>query len=71
MLALTGGERQVSVPAENYRALVSALEARFPGMAEALDRSAVAIDGQIYQDAWLEPMAADAEVHFLPRIEGG
>ena len=71
MLALTGGERQVDVPAENYRALVSALEARFPGMAEALDRSAVAIDGQIYQDAWLEPMAVNAEVHFLPRIEGG
>ena len=32
---------------------------------------AVAIDGQIYQDALLEPIGADSEVHILPQIAGG
>ena len=35
------------------------------------DGLAVAIDGQIYQDTWLEPIPADAEVHVLPQIAGG
>jgi hypothetical protein len=32
---------------------------------------AVAIDGQIYQDALLEPIGPDSEVHILPQIAGG
>ena len=71
MLPLTGGERQADIPAENYRDLLKALEARWPGLGEQLEDSAVAIDGHLYQDAWLEPIGTDSEVHFLPRIEGG
>jgi hypothetical protein len=32
---------------------------------------AVAIDGQIYQDPFLEPISPNSEVFFLPRIGGG
>jgi sulfur carrier protein ThiS len=32
---------------------------------------AVAVDGEIYQDGWLEPIGPDSEVHLLPRIGGG
>ena len=32
---------------------------------------AVAIEGQIYQDPFLERIAPDSEVYFLPRIGGG
>ena len=32
---------------------------------------ACAIDGQIYQDAFLEPLQSDSEVFFMQRIEGG
>jgi sulfur-carrier protein len=32
---------------------------------------AVAIDGQIYQDALLEPIGRDSEVFILPQIAGG
>jgi len=32
---------------------------------------AVAIDGQIYQDAFLEPLQVNSEVFFMQRIEGG
>ena len=71
LLAHTGGEREVEVVAENYRDLLLALEARWPDVREPLNKSAVAIDGQIYQDAFLEPINADSEVFFMPRIEGG
>jgi molybdopterin converting factor small subunit len=71
LLAYTGGEREVEVPAGNVRDLLVALEQRFPGSREALGKSAVAIDGQIYQDAFLEPLEPGSEVFFMQRIEGG
>jgi len=71
LLELAGGVREVDVPAENYRDLVRALDERFAGMSEALDEMAVAIDGQIYQDAFLEPLEPNSEVFFMQRIEGG
>ena len=52
--------------------IAAALEARFPGFRDALGaRFAVAIDGEILQDAWHEPLAAGAELHFLPALSGG
>jgi hypothetical protein len=35
------------------------------------DGMAVAIDGDIHQDALLEPVGPDAEIYFLPAIRGG
>ena len=71
LLTHTGGEREIEVAVANYRELLVALEARWPGVREPLNKAAVAIDGQIYQDAFLEPIGADSEVFFMPRIEGG
>jgi hypothetical protein len=43
-----------------------------PALARPLeDGVAVAIDGQIYQDALLEPIGPDSEVFILPQIAGG
>ena len=69
--ALTGGIRVLEINAENYRDLRSSLTQRWPDLGAVLERCAVAIDGQIYQDAFLEELAADSEVFFMPRIEGG
>ena len=69
--AATGGVREISSTAENVRALHAELTARWPELAELLPKSAVAIDGQIYQDAFLEPIGVDSEVFFMARIEGG
>lgn len=66
-----GGQRVVVTDAENVRDLLLELEARWPGSREVLGRCAVAIDGDIYQDAFLEPIGRDSEVFFLQRIEGG
>jgi hypothetical protein len=71
LLGFTGGEREWHCPAENYRELVKALVQRWPELEEPLERIAVAIDGNIYQDAFLEPIDPDSEVFFMSRIEGG
>ena len=39
-----------------------------PHLAEGV---AVAIDGQIYQDALFQPIGPDSEVFLLPQIAGG
>ena len=67
-----GGETEFEIEAADVRRLIAALDARFPGIGPELEREmAVAIDGQIYQDPFLEPIAPDSEVYFLPRIGGG
>ena len=71
LLAFTEGNKVVHVTANSYKRLVAELENLWPGLAEKLERTAVAIDGQIYQDAWLEPIEVSSEVFFLQRIEGG
>ena len=45
---------------------------RFPGLgAHVEDSMAIAIDGEIHQDALGEALAPDAEVVFVPMIAGG
>jgi molybdopterin converting factor small subunit len=69
---LTGGVAAVDLVAKDVRGAVAALEARFPGFTDALGtRFAVAIDGEILQDAWHEPLPAGSELHFLPALSGG
>lgn len=70
--ALTGGLDHFEVDASTVRALLAALDARFPGLGElAREQMAIAIDGEIHHDALAEPLAADAEVVLIPRIAGG
>ena len=67
----TGIER-VELAARDVRSVVKELDARFPGFAERLgERFAVAIDGEIVQDPWLEPVPTGSELHFLPPLSGG
>jgi len=68
----TGGETEIEVAEDSIRAVIRALEAQYPGIGIVLRTDmAVAIDGQIYQDALLEKVPAGAEVAFIPAIEGG
>ena len=71
LLSHTGDTREVTVEAGNFRGIVRALDGKWPGIEAVLMKTAVAIDGQIYQDAWLEPVRPDSEVFFMHRIEGG
>lgn len=71
LLQHTGGQHEVELLAGNFRELLLALDQRWPGIEEVLTKCAVAIDGQIYQDAFLEPLNGDSEIFFMQRIEGG
>jgi len=68
----TGGEREIEVEVSNIRQLFRVLGERYPALKPHLDAGlAVAIDGEIYQDSWLEPIPPDSEVHVIPQIVGG
>lgn len=72
MLGHTHGIRELEVTASSYRELVVALEKRFEGISDVLlNRTAVAIDGEIIQTPFLEAIGPDSEVFFMARIEGG
>ena len=67
-----GGEREFEIDARSVAQLFRRLAERHPGLARHLEQGlAVAIDGQIYQDALLVPIGPDSEVHILPQIAGG
>ena len=67
----TGGESTVRIEASRAVDLLARLVERFPGLAGQLDDIAVAIDGEIYQDAGYQAVRATSEVHLVPRIAGG
>ena len=71
-LAHTGGEKEFEVDARNLRGVLKAMDDRFPGLGAYLEEeTSVAIDGQIRETAYFQPLHADAEVYFLPKIEAG
>jgi len=69
---LAGGEDHFEVDAATVRALLAALDARYPGLGELVrSQMAIAIDGELHHDALDEPLAPDSEVVLIPRIVGG
>ena len=68
----TGGVAELELDAASVRGLILALDDRFPGLGDYVQRRmAIAIDGEIHQDAWAEPLAPDSEVFLIPKIGGG
>jgi sulfur-carrier protein len=68
----TAGVKELEVHAESFRDLVAQLDRRFPGISKVLiGKVAVAIDGDIVHDPFLDPVRPNSEVYFLHRIEGG
>ena len=70
--AYAGGREAFEIGGGTIRELLVELGAQCPKLKPLLDQGvAVAIDGQIYQDALLEPIREESEVHVLPQIAGG
>jgi sulfur-carrier protein len=68
----TGGVTELEVEAANVRQLFTRLGEKYPALLPHLETgSAVAIDGQIYQDALFQEIGPDSDVHILPQIAGG
>ena len=71
-LELTGGITEFEVEATSFRRLILELEKRFPGLGHQVEESmAVAIDGEIYQDAYGAPLLPGSEIVLIPKIGGG
>jgi molybdopterin converting factor small subunit len=67
-----GGRTSFEVEAANVMQLLRALGERYPELRPILDKGvAVAIDGQLYRDAQLQPVPEGAEVYLMPRVAGG
>ena len=68
----TDGVTEVDVEADTVGRLIAALEARFPGLGEFVDRRmAIAIDGEIHQNSWTSSIGPASEVYLIPKIGGG
>ena len=68
----TEGVGELELEVATVRQLFRRLSELYPALGDHLDDGfAVAIDGQIYQDAWLQEISDDAEVALLPQIGGG
>lgn len=66
------GQSEFELDAKNVRQLFAELAVRYPALAPHLEEGiAVAIDGEIFQDAWFATIGPDSEVHVIPKIAGG
>ncbi|HEY1447536.1 MAG TPA: MoaD/ThiS family protein [Caulobacteraceae bacterium] len=69
---LVGGLAQLDIEADNVRRLIEAIDRQYPGSADYIDkRMAIAVDGEIHQDAGAIPLTPASEVFLIPRIGGG
>jgi len=69
---ITGGVAEFQLSATSVKQVFEQLTDLHPALARHLeDGVAVAIDGQIYQDALFEPIGPDSDVYLLPQIAGG
>ena len=70
--AFTGETTAFDVDADTVRQMIAELDRRYPGFGEHIERRmAIAIDGEIHQDALFEPLRAESEVYLIPKIGGG
>jgi len=68
----TGGLDAFDVDARTVRSLIRELDIKYPGLGELVEANmAIAIDGEIFQDALAAELQADSEVILIPKISGG
>ena len=66
------GEAKTEIQATNYRSLVAEVLGKYPKLDEdEILKMAVAINGELVHDPFLQQIPLNSEVHFLLRIEGG
>ena len=68
----TGGQTEFEVEADTIHRMIRELDRRYPGLGDQIDQGmAVAINGEIFQDAYSETLSPDSEVFLIPKIGGG
>jgi molybdopterin converting factor small subunit len=70
--AFTGDVTEFDVEGDTVRRVIEALDRLYPGFGEHIERRmAIAIDGEIHQDALFEPVGSNSEIYLIPKIGGG
>ena len=68
----TGGLKEFEIEANTLRGVIKALDERYPGLGEHLEEeTTVAIDGEIHEVGYAQPVRPGCEIFFIPKIEGG
>jgi sulfur-carrier protein len=68
----TGGVKEFDIEAQTLHDVIKALDARYPGLGEHLEEeTTVAIDGEIHEVGYYQPVRPGCEIFFIPKIEGG
>jgi molybdopterin converting factor small subunit len=68
----TEGVREFEIQARTVRGVISAMDRLYPGLGEHLEEeTSLAVNGVIHEVVYTQVIPADAEVFFIPRIEGG
>jgi len=68
----TNGVREFEVKAKNLRGVIRAMDEMFPGLGEHLEEeTTVAIDGELHEVGYFQPVKPGSEVFFIPKLEGG
>ena len=68
----TDGIREFEIEARTVRGVISAMDRLYPGLGEHLEEeTSLAVNGVIHEVVYTQIIPADAEVFFIPRIEGG
>ena len=71
-LLIHGLCREIALRGLAEAEVVRYLEERFPGLGKQVEESmAIAIDGEIFQDAYSAKFGAENEVVLIPKIGGG
>ena len=68
----TGGKTEFEVEATTFRQLIRELDQKYPGLGSQVEEGmAVAIDGEIFQDAYHVEWKPGSEIVLIPKIGGG
>jgi sulfur-carrier protein len=66
------GQEVVEVEARNFKELLDALAAKYPGLKPQIDRGvSLAVDGLVYRNSWFTEVKPDSEVVLMPYMKGG
>ena len=68
----TNGVKEFAIEAKTMRGVIKAMDALYPGLGEHLEEeTSVAIDGELHEVVYTQPVRPGCEIFFIPRIEGG
>ncbi len=66
------GQSEVRVEARTFKQVLDRLGEAYPGLRPQIARGvSMALNGQIYREAWFTEIAPDSEVVLMPYMTGG